>query len=383
MPVNGPLFSDNLVKIFLKNKTKIQGLFFVYFIFLSFPNFSLAKKERVWIRSLGMSLNSFQIELEALGPSHISYAQSLLLEARKRADFFKLQDKLIVAQDLYLSGEETQAIEAFRKITLLALSADWDEEDRRIILYSFLRQAQLEKNKDKKQALLLSAVEFALFKINDKNYSDYRLFPPPFMEQLEDIQSNSNDITINWKRFFPDHEIVLINGKQISTEEPLVIPKGSYRISVFSSSHSSWSKNINLADLFTMRLKFKALTKGFCEKAKIRRKLNRDRVYLLPAENCSTSPFLAKKSDFTSNHVTEKTKALEDFFENNETFNISEKDIFSVFDGDPVEMNFEIKENEEFSDLKPWLIAGGGLVVITVILSLGSQKGNKKESHVY
>ena len=115
----------------------------------------------IWIKAPQTSEAEFDAHLKALDPSHISYANYQLAKHRDFARSFQLKAKLLFAQELYLSGKGHRALKRFKQITDQALSADWGKEDRRILLYSFLRQAQSEEDLEKRKALLLSANRFA------------------------------------------------------------------------------------------------------------------------------------------------------------------------------------------------------------------------------
>lgn len=267
--------------------------YFLFIIILLCVQKSIAKTYIVtrWIRPTSLPLLEFQSQLQALGLTHISYAQSRLNIAREQAKSFKLKDHLITAQEFYLSGDIKKANQAFQNIHKFALAADWDQEDRRIILYAFLRQAQIEKNKEKKQALLLSAIEFSLFKINAKEYADYSLFPPPMQQQLQDLQKQKNILYVDWHKIFPQHQIILINGKRFKKNIKIQVPQGFYRISAFSSSHEFWTKNKNLSKIFTKTIRSQALTQGFCKNIKITSQFLNKYTKLMPV-HCKAHPYV-------------------------------------------------------------------------------------------
>lgn len=321
----------------------------VLFIALLFPQLLFAQ-EKIWIKAPQMPLSEFKAHVSALGSSHISYSQNLLKEKREQAKSFKLKDKLLKAQEFYLSGEEEKAMKAFQKIAELALQADWDKEDQRIILYSFLRMAQSEEDSEKRKALLLSASGFALFPINSKNYPDYGLFPPPLMEDLKNIQEKTNTLLVDWKLIFPNHEIILINGQQIEKDKKINLPQTFYRILALSSSHQVWSKSLNLSELITQKIKTNSLTKGFCNNLQIREEYRKQKnTKILAFSKCPKPPVVLR---------------------------LDKKNELKTTVPEPVEETW-------LSDLPTWLIVGAGVISLSLLIALSQTKDNKNSGGNY
>ncbi len=374
---------------------RVRRVFLIFSgLFIFSPALSAQKDEgAVWVKPPQMPFQKFRAYIQAMGYPHISYAQRQLSQTRERAKSFQLKDRLLSAQDLYLSGEGEKALEAFRAISRQAIRADWDEEDRRIILYSFLRQAQSERDAEKRKALLLSASAFFLLKISGLNYPDYHLFPPPLMKELEALQTQSNSFQVHWKTIFPDHEIILINGKLMQNDERKKLPEAFYRISAFSSSHRPWLKKISLSELLTQKIRAKRLTAGPCGNLRVVLK-GADNVRALPFSDCPRPPALRFKQGGAI-----KTELLS---------KNSQLSAFQNLDSDPAvdsplsHSRLQDKQNplrqgvyqlhssarlqdklREFSpqktwlsDIPPWVILGAGVVVFSLAVSL-SQKSEQ------
>ena len=333
------------------------------------PSVLYAQKNKTWIKNPQMPLKEFQAHIKALGPSHRSYAHQLLIQKKEQAKAFGLKDKLLKAQEFYLSGEGDKAEKAFQQISRLAPSADWDEEDRRIILYSFLRLAQSEQDSEKRKALLLSTIDFALFQNEIVNYPDHHLFPPPLMKELKALQEKSNSLLVDWTAIFPDHEIILINGKMINKKEKTKIPSAFYRISSFSSSHQDWSKNIKLSELLTQKIKTKSLTKGPCEKLQISPHWQEGNREILPFSNCPKTAVLS----FENNKVHPvKNNRSEPFAQSGDSFSFNTESLI------PEEKASSLKKQSLLSDIPPWLILGAGVIVISILISLDQDEKKPK-----
>ena len=227
-----------------------------------------AKANIAWVKPPQTSFLDFKAHIEALDSPHITYGDYQLLQHRKAAHSLKLINHIQKAQELYLSGTIPSAKQAFQNITQMAHAADWEEEDRRIILYAFLRSAQLEEQSDIKRAFLLSAVQFSRKRITPEQ-ADYTLFPPPLTEEFNTLLKNQVSFTVLWKEIFPEHEIILINGERVSVRTPIKIPEGVYRITALSSSHTPWSQTISLSRLISRPVYTKTLTTGTCQTLKI------------------------------------------------------------------------------------------------------------------
>ena len=215
----------------------LKFLFVVLTLGVLFP----AKADRAWIKPPQTPFSRFKAHIEALDSPHITYAEYQLSQLRKTSQTFKLIHRIQRAQELYLSETIPAAKKAFQDIIQTVHAADWNEEDRRIILYAFLRSAQLEEQPDIKKAFLLSASRFFRKRITPQQ-ADYNLFPPPMTEKFNSLLKDQVFFTVNWRETFPEHEIILVNGERVSIHKPLQIPEGVYRITALSSSHALWSR---------------------------------------------------------------------------------------------------------------------------------------------
>lgn len=378
----------NLALIIKKFWNKLANFFLLTVFIFPQPSLSKNNENKVWVKVPQMPFKEFKAHVTALGLPHTSYAQNLLLQKREQTHSFKLKDKLLVAQEFYLSGEGKKALKAFKKITDLALSADWDIEGRRIILYSFLRRAQSEEDPEKRKALLLLASDFSLFKINGLNYPDYDLFPPPLMEELRLIQEKANVLSVNLRNIFPNHEIILINGEQIQKDEKIKVPQAFYRISAFSSSHQLWSQNLNFSELLTRKIKTKSLTEGSCTEPRITQNWKAENTEILLFSDCPKSIVLNLEEKKT---VRKKEKNNQAFLK---TLSVKNNNLNQLENFDELyELDSSLLNSEElseslkdlnledqtwFSNIPPWLIIGAGAATFILIISLSSP--GEKES---
>ena len=339
-----------------KQQTNIIKCLILPFYFL--PLFLMAQEKTVWVKSVYTPLQEFLAWTENSKPQAISYANYLLKQKREFAKNFQLKQKLLTAQELYLLGEEERAIKSFKQISNLAYQADWDKEDRRILIYSFLRMAQLKDDPENKKALLLLTSDFFASKINKENYSDYNLFPPPLMEKLQTIQKKKNNLSINWNKIFPDHEFILLNGKKIEKNKILSLPQAIYKITALSSSHTAWSKNISLSELVRLTIKTQSLTRGSCRNQEILMSAPIKNIKLAPISHCPKLDIL-NASPQIGQELTVSSSLLEE----------SQKETSS--------------SQNLLSHWPSWLVIGAGVIALSLAISLGGEDSNKTEDHVY
>ena len=162
-----------------------------------------------------------------------------------------LESLLEKSQREFLSHEPQRAIKTYKLIISHIHSFDWTLPERKIILYALFRMAQLETNFQKQKLFLQEAIVFS----GDLKI-DTALFPPPLVQTYSNLKKSMNYTPVNLKKIFPEHELVLINGKQYPVKErtTLLLPYGVYRIRALSSSRQVWSKTLSLSRLLSQKV---------------------------------------------------------------------------------------------------------------------------------
>ena len=324
-------------------------------------------QNKVWLRGHDTPVEDFQVFLQ--NSSHVSYAKFQFHQLRKQAQTFQLKDKLISAQKLYLDGKKQKAMKFFNQITKLAYSAEWSKEDRRIILYAFLRSAQIQADEDKAQAFLNLARNFNGQDILPETYTDFKLFPPPLMSQLDKLQEKNLTLSPDWEVLFPQHEIVLINGQKIEKAQSLSLLPVSYRVTALSSTHRAWSRKVHLSQLVLKPIQAGRLTSGFCEKMELIPELKKRKGFqLFSKPACKTSKDIVLGIEPIES--LENEKGFQQDLELSQKLN---KDLEETPD----------KKNK-WSHLPAWILVGAGVLALSLIVSLsGDKKSESEEDHVY
>ena len=222
---------------------------------------------KIWAAAPGVSFFQLKARTDALGQAHKTYAQNYAEFLARRADSFRLLEKIKKAQTAYLSGSGSKPL--FLETANLAFQADWNQKQRRIILYAFLRLAQLEPEPDEKKAFLISAGRFIMEPLSP-SYPEYNLFPPPLIKELNRLREGQNSFLMDWRKIFPHYEILFVNGKKIMRPKTR-LNEGRYRIAALSSSRAPFIKTESLSGLLSNAPYQTAfLTTGPCRSAKIK-----------------------------------------------------------------------------------------------------------------
>lgn len=345
------------------------------FVFFAFYPFYCVAADTAWITSPHTPFFQIKAHVTALGKTHKTYAESHLEHLKKQAETFQLKEKIKKAQTVYLSGNSSKKL--FLDITNVAYLGDWKEEQRRIILYAFLRLSQLETNPNGKKAFLISASRFITEDISPE-YPEYNLFPPPLIEELNKLRNKQNSFLIKWKKIFPHYEILLVNGKRMPSQSRL--NEGKYRVTVLSSSYAPLIQVIDLSALLSGHVKMEPMTKGYCDSLEIKAQWRQKNTSLLKQKNCP-KPYVFNSSFSDS----KKKKTIR-----NLPFNKAKKYFLKEKDRGTLKTDLKSKGWEEEKpsffnrkDLPKWIVIGGTLLTIGIFISLSEPETSSPERKVF
>ena len=193
-----------------------------------------------------------------------TYAQYQLNQIYKTPRPIVLEDLLEKSQREFLSHEPHRAKKTYKQIISHIHSFDWTLPERKIILYALFRMAQLETDLQKQKLFLQEAAVFGRDLKIDK-----ALFPPPLVKTYLKLKKSMNLTSVNLKKIFPDHELVIINGTVYSThqQKTLLLPYGIYRVQALSSSKQAWLKTLSLSRLLSQKIQSPTLisTQSSCQ----------------------------------------------------------------------------------------------------------------------
>lgn len=200
----------------------------------------------------------FAAYCEAEGLKTFAQWQKEKIYTSKRVE--RLQPLLSRAQAGFLSPDPLSSKATYQKIVSLSHAQDWNEEERKIIFYSFFRLAQLEKSEASSRLFLKEALVFG----RDLK-PEAKLFPPPLIKAYRQIKKRAFLSPLHLGTVFAQHDWVLINGRAYKNDQKLMLPYGVYRVRALSSSHEPYTEVIPLSRLVLMKVKTPALVSGPCE----------------------------------------------------------------------------------------------------------------------
>ena len=235
-----------------------------FFCLLSYDSFAVLPNA-ILIRSTNTPAKEFSAYAETEPVK--TYIQHRLEKIKKTPRPLDLRALLKQAQMDFLSHEPSYSKKSFQAIVEHIHAFDWNKEERKIIFYSLFRLAQLEKDLKRQTLLLKEALAFSMDLKVDKS-----LFPPPVTNRYAQIKQSATFVSVDLKKIFPLHSVVIINGRVYSHQESLILPYGFYRVSALSTSHKPWTKVLSLSRLVVAKPNTKALAGGSCQNPILRDK---------------------------------------------------------------------------------------------------------------
>ena len=232
-------------------------------IFFLIVHSSLSQAKTVIIKAPDTSPLEFKAYTETESDS-LPYSSYLLKKIRAKPRPIILKHHMEKAQRDFLSLDADKAKVHFLNIIDQAYKFDWNQEERDIIFYSFLRLTQLENEPSKRNLFLNDAFVFGM----DMEVDD-QIFPPPIVDEYNRIKHSAPVIELKLKNIFPFHEIILVNGKRIDASQSFSLAYGHYRITALSSSHARWTSVLSLSKLLLENIKTQNLSDGECRNAKL------------------------------------------------------------------------------------------------------------------
>ncbi len=220
-------------------------------------------------------------------PSQISFLQHYGKQRKQTSD--DLFAKLKRAQFYFLDGQLSLAKESFDEITSMAHSADWGEEERKALHFSFLRKAQLTSNVQTSYKILGQALDFDFEQIIDE-----QIFPPPLVQQYKNLLKQRKSLVFALPSQASKFDQILINGKvQTDVKSFLKIPRQDVRITFLSNTYKPQSFVTNSEQLQNLKISLDPLILGTCESPDWDRNLFADQKILRIWPGCQNSKSLA------------------------------------------------------------------------------------------
>ncbi len=187
----------------------------------------------------------------------ISFVDHLFQKKSKDA---RLGELLKQAQFEFLKGSLDKARGQFQKIVDLSFKEDWNTEQRDIINYSFLRLAQLQKNKQKQTETLRLSLAF-----DSKSSANQELFPPPLIAKRKRLKEKLKTQVWALPKNTEKFDQVFVNGQKVDFSSGFLKKElGPLRISFYSNKWRPQSFQLKASELGEVRLPMIPLVTGGC-----------------------------------------------------------------------------------------------------------------------
>ncbi|MGE3974478.1 MAG: hypothetical protein AB7F59_08135 [Bdellovibrionales bacterium] len=198
-------------------------------------------------------------------PQYMSYVEYWAKRNPSQSDINHLLDVFERAQVAYLHNPFDEAKTLFENVVQLAHQSDWKNSQRELLFTALLRLAQFEQNPEGRNHYLKRAI--ALDHEMEPNTS---LFPPPLIKELKELRKDLRSRAYLFKKPVAERtSSVLLNGKKLNFQKPVMVVEGLHRLTVVSNGHVTWTKVLSQRDFENLYVERKALASGSCEKPQI------------------------------------------------------------------------------------------------------------------
>lgn len=164
------------------------------------------------------------------------------------------------AQILFLDGNLEKAKQQFLIVVEKKWACDWAEGERQIVLFSFLRMAQLEQEDTRQNNWLQKALQY------DVEWTpDSSIFPPPLLQKYNTLRRQTLSQKITLPEFSQKFSALLRNGRFVSLAQlTLEAPAGQARYTFVSDTYQIETVFLTLSELEQLSLQPKPFITGDC-----------------------------------------------------------------------------------------------------------------------
>ena len=199
-----------------------------------------AEDTKVYVMGPDASLQAFKAQLE-VEPQTKSFIEQYLTIHPQWSNVQKLQQAFEAAQKSYLSEPLREATKQFMKVAALRFEDDWDQPQIEMIHYALLRLAQHDSEKEK---WMQEAIRW-----NPDLDPNNELFPPQFISEHKSTKQKLKMKTWDLSPFKQNGETFIINGQWLSSEDLIMRPEGTYRMTVVSNRYVPLTMQGSFEDL--------------------------------------------------------------------------------------------------------------------------------------
>lgn len=165
-------------------------------------------KGSVLIQAPGVSSFDYQTQLKA-DPDLMSPTQILLRQRPSNTNKNSLIQAFISAQKIFIANPADSS--GFEKIVDMTGLDDWSPEERKVLLHSYLRIAQIQGDSEERKKWL-----FRSLNLGDDLEPQADLFPPPLLREYHHLREEVPRASIPPEIFEAGWSVVTLNGKLCS-----------------------------------------------------------------------------------------------------------------------------------------------------------------------
>ncbi len=190
------------------------------------------------------------------------------------------------AQLLFLDGNLDKAKQQFLVVTEKKWACDWAETERQIILFSFLRMAQIEPDAGRQIEWLVQAVQY-----ESEWTPDASVFPPPLIAQYATVRRQITSQKIVLPAFAQKYSALLRNGRFMSLAQlSLEANAGKARYTFVSDTYQIETVFVALPELENLSIQPQPFVTGECSDFQINENLKWiENVSVFHSLNCIKS----------------------------------------------------------------------------------------------
>jgi hypothetical protein len=153
----------------------------------------------------------------------------------------------VSAQEHFLKSEISRIQTEWQDVTSFAYKADWGPAQREMIQTAYMRLSQIASTPESTKKYLRAAYEFS------PSYEpDDKLFPPPLVEQYQELRKSRVVQTLSMKNF-SGFSILYVNGVRtdIESTDAIEIAAGPKRMTLLSPMYTPVTRVLDAESLLT------------------------------------------------------------------------------------------------------------------------------------
>lgn len=334
------------------------------------PMAESAESELIGVRGANVSDTELLAFLSAVRRS-TSYADRIIRSLPDQSERNMLFSLFQTAQQDFLTETPEKARQKFETVISIAHQTDWSLAERKAIMTSYFRLAQISQSDSERYSWLRQAARFDTEIAIDKT-----LFPPPLVNDYEKIRKEELLASTLWDvgSFKKDFVFIKINGRtyDLSKGSSLRLMNGEQRIHLISNRYQNMVRVMTPTQILTLVSSGVPLVLGECSTPSVTDSLRKHRAIVVYARNCvfEIQNGSAKKLEFGEESRAANTKPIS-------SLHLQPHSYSAPPQSDALEKTLSRPQLSKPAAMNWWSVglAAAGIAVIYAIVK--SQQGNQ------